>query len=205
MTEIEKAEFYSLVMGRRSIRNYQPDPLPIEMIERLLNVAMWAPSAHNRQPWRFAVVISPEVKERLAFQMGQRLRADRGRDGDPQEAIEADAGRSYRRITGAPCVIVVCLTMEDMDVYPDEHRSRAEHLMGVQGAALATENLLLAAEQEGLGACWMCAPLFCQDTVAQALELPANWQPQGLITLGFPAGPGKEPRRRPMDELVLWR
>jgi len=202
---VAKADFYSLVLGRRSVRSYRPEPLSRDLIERLLDVALWAPSAHNRQPWRFAVVTGPEAKERLASEMGRRLWADRGRDGDPQDAIETDARRSYRRITGAPCVIVVCLTMEDMDVYPDAHRSRAEHLMAVQGAALATENLLLAAEQEGLGACWMCAPLFCQDTVAQALDLPINWQPQGLITLGFPAGAGKEPRRRPRHELVLWR
>jgi F420 biosynthesis protein FbiB-like protein len=205
VTELEKADFLSLVLGRRLVRSYQPEPLPHEVIERLLEVALWAPSAHNRQPWRFAVVTRTESKQRLASEMGERLRKDRGRDGDPQDTIELDARRSYRRITGAPCVIVVCLTMEDMDVYPDEHRSRAEHLMAVQGAALATENLLLAAEQEGLGACWMCAPLFCQDTVAEALELPSHWRSQSLITLGLPAGTGKEPKRRPMDEMVLWR
>jgi F420 biosynthesis protein FbiB-like protein len=179
--------------------------LPTDLIERLLDAAIWAPSAHNRQPWRFAVVTAADAKERLASEMGQRLRRDRARDGDPDDAIEADARRSYRRITGAPCVIVVCLTMEDMDTYPDEYRSQAEYLMAVQGAALATENLLLAAELEGLGACWMCAPLFCQETVADALELPVQWLPQGLITLGYAAGQGKEPRRRPLSDLVLWR
>ncbi len=192
------------MFGRRSVRSYRPEALPREMIERLLAVAVWAPSAHNRQPWRFAVVTSAEAKERLATEMGERLRRDRGRDGDPTEAIEGDARRSYKRITGAPCVIVVCLSMEDMDVYPDAYRSQAEHLMAVQGAALATENLLLAASLEGLGACWMCAPLFCQDTVAGALDLPSLWQPQGLITLGYPTNRGKEPRRRPLEEMVKW-
>ena len=54
----------------------------------------------------------------------------------------ADVRRSYARITSAPCVIVVCLTMEDMDVYPDARRAEAEHLMAVQGVALAIQNLL---------------------------------------------------------------
>jgi F420 biosynthesis protein FbiB-like protein len=203
--EPDASSFYSLITSRRSIRRYQPQPLEHEVIDRLLNAAAWAPSAHNRQPWRFAVITGANDKEALASQMGARLRADRTRDGDPVEAIESDVRRSYTRITTAPCVIVVCLTMEDMDVYPDERRAAAEHQMAVQGVALAIQNLLLAAAAEGLGACWMCAPLFCQDTVAAALGLPASWQAQGLITLGFAASKGKEPVRRPIDGLVVWK
>lgn len=202
---LDPSGFYSLITSRRSIRRYQPAPLDGEVIDRLLSAAAWAPSAHNRQPWRFAVVTGSKDKERLASQMGARLRADRTRDGDPAEAVESDVRRSYTRITSAPCAIVVCLTMEDMDVYPDERRAAAEQLMAVQAVALAIENLLLAAAVEGLAACWMCAPLFCQDTVAGALDLPATWQAQGLITLGYPASRGKEPVRRPLDGLVVWK
>ncbi len=59
--------------------------------------------------------------------------------------------------------------------------------MAVQSVALACQNLLLAAHAYGLGACWMCAPLFVPHVVRQVLELPAAWQPQALITLGYPA------------------
>ena len=198
------SDFYTLVTTRRSIRRYLPDPLPEEQIARLLTAAAWAPSAHNRQPWRFAVITDPDAKEQLATQMGARLRADRTRDGDPKEAIEADVRRSYARITTAPGVVVVCLTMEDMDVYPDERRQAAERLMAVQGVALAIENLLLAAAAEGLGACWMCAPLFCPETVAAALKLPADWEPQGIVALGYPADRGKSFRRRALTDSVCY-
>jgi F420 biosynthesis protein FbiB-like protein len=194
------SDFYSLITSRRSVRRYQPTQLEPELIERLLNAAAWAPSAHNRQPFT-----RQEDKEKLGSEMGARLRADRTADNDPAQAIEADVRRSYTRITTAPCVIVVCLTLEDMDVYPDERRSAAEHLMAVQGVALSIQNLLLAAAAEGLGACWMCAPLFCQDTVKNALDLPSSWQAQGLITLGYPASRGKEPVRKSLDGLVAWR
>ncbi len=201
----QTSDFYHLITNRRSVRRYRPDALDQALIERLLRAAAWAPSAHNRQPWRFAVITGAAAKEQLAGMMGARLRADRSRDGDPTEAIESDVRRSYTRITSAPCVIVVCLTMEDMDSYPDERRGNAEHLMAVQGVALAIENLLLAASVEGLGACWMCAPLFCPETVAEALSLPDGWQSQGLITLGYPASRGKEPVRRPLDGLIVWK
>src|SRR5690606_2431544 len=144
-----------------------------------------------------------EQREALATRMGQLLREARTADGDDPADIEADVSRSYARITGAVVAVVVFLTMEDMDVYPDERRSRAETLMAVQGAAMATQNLLLAAHAEGLGACWMCAPLFCQEEVAAALGVPDHWQAQALVTLGYPASRGKPAVRRPLDEVVF--
>jgi F420 biosynthesis protein FbiB-like protein len=93
--------------------------------------------------------------------------------------------------------------MIDMDTYPDERRSRNEHLMAVQSTAMAGQNLLLAAHAMGLGTCWMCAPLFCPDIVRQTLALPRDWEPQGIIALGFPARiPTKE--RKPVDGFLIW-
>jgi len=180
-----------VIRARRSIRRYQPDPIPRQDIERLLEAAVWAPSAHNRQPWRFAVIAASGAKERLATAMGDRLRADRMRDGDAPDAIERDARRSHDRIVNAPVVIAVCLSMRDMDRYPDEHRISAERTMAIQSVALAVQNLLLMAHAMELGTCWMCAPLFCQDAVRKALALPEDWEPQALITIGVPADDGK--------------
>ncbi len=159
-----------LVQTRRSIRRYTPDPVAPELIERLLTAAIWAPSAHNRQPWRFATVAAPATQLRLAQAMGDRLRADRLADGDPNDAVEADVSRSQARITGAPAVVVACLTLADMDQYPDARRRQAEYLMAVQSVAMAVQNLLLAAQAEGLGACWMCAPLFCAEAVRESQD-----------------------------------
>lgn len=179
--------------------------MPGEVVERLLGAAICAPSAHNRQPWRFVALTEDAAKRRLALAMGDRLRQDRLADGDPPGVVEADAARSYARIVGAPLVLAVCLTLEDMDRYPDARRSQAEHLMAVQSTAMAVQNLVLAAHAEGLGACWMCAPLFCPDGVREALDLPGHWQPQALITLGRPAGAGRPAMRRGVGEVTLWR
>jgi coenzyme F420-0:L-glutamate ligase/coenzyme F420-1:gamma-L-glutamate ligase len=193
-----------LVAGRRSIRRYRPAPVDPALVERLLSAAAWAPSAHNRQPWRFAVIEEAAGKARLAAAMGERLRADRLADGDPPLDVERDVARSHARITEAPLLILVCLSLAERDRYPDERRRQAEHLMAVQSTAMATQNLLLAAHVEGLGAAILCAPLFCPETVKAALELPADWDPQGLVTLGSPANGGKPAVRRPLAE-VVWR
>lgn len=203
MQKHESQVFQSLIRTRRSIRRYQPAPLPEEVLQRVLEAATWAPSAHNRQPWRFVVLTEQSQREALARRMGELLRAARTADGDEPADIEGDVARSYTRIAGAAAAIVVFLTMEDMDTYPDARRSRAEELMAVQGAAMATQNLLVAAHAEGLGACWMCAPLFCQEEVGAALGVPPHWQAQALITLGYPASKGKPAHRRPLSEVTF--
>lgn len=195
---------YDLIHTRRSIRRFEPRSVPQDVLLRLLEAAIWAPSAHNRQPWRFVVLPGDAAKRRLADAMAARLEADLRADGVPEDAIAADTGRSRRRLTGAGALILVCLSMVDMDDYPDARRQSFERTMAVQGVAMAAQNLLLAAHAEGLGAVWMCAPLFCQDTVRAALDLPPDFEPQGVIALGYPAEE-REKGREPLETRVVFR
>jgi nitroreductase len=94
--------------------------------------------------------------------------------------------------------------MDTMDVYPDERRQQAEFVMGVQSVAAAVQNILLSAHAEGLGACWFCAPLFCQEIVQDSLELPPEVYPQALIALGKPAESPVTPPRYSLDEVVYF-
>ena len=191
ISEVEKIsmknkieQLHRLIKSRRSIRRYTDEPIASETILRLLDTAVWAPSAHNRQPWRFAILTKFSDRDRLARAMGNRLKADRQADRDDPEDIERDVARSYARLTGAPVLIVVCLSMADMDTYPDPQRSQNEWVMAAQSTAMAAQNLLLLAQAEGLAACWLCAPLFVPELVRETLALPEDWEPQGLITLG---------------------
>ena len=194
---------YDVLAARRSIRRYRRAEVPPALLRRLLTAATTAPSPHNRQPWRFAVIADPAVRASLAEAMGERLAADRAADGDDAGDIGRDVARSRERITGAPVVLAVCLTREDLDVYPDQRRAQAEYLMAVQSTAAAVQSLMLAAVGEGLGTCWMCAPLFCPDAVHAALGLPPAWEPQALVTIGWPDTGGKERPRKPLGEIVI--
>jgi F420 biosynthesis protein FbiB-like protein len=193
-----------VMASRRSIRHYRQEGVSNELIQALLNCAVNAPSAHNRQPWRFVILDQDEDKVVLARAMGAQLRSDRLRDGDPPDMVEKDVARSFERISRSPVVMLVATTMVDMHPYPDVRRQHAEYLMAVQSTAMAVQNFLLAAHAAGLGACWMCAPLFCPDTVRDVLRLTADWHPQAIITLGFPASVGKSKSRRLLTNVVRY-
>ncbi len=196
--------FWQTIFGRRSIRRYQDKPVPADILERVLTAAIWAPNAHNRQPWRFVVVTSPERKQALAAALARRWRQDLINDGVSAQEIEARLLRSRQRLTQPPVLVVGCLTMQDMDAYADAARQTPEWIMAIQSVSLALGNLMLAAHHQGLGSCWVCAPLFAPAAVRSALDLPKDWQPQAIITLGYPAET-RASERKPLPEVTLWR
>lgn len=200
----ESDEFLHTLLSRRSLRRYEDRQVAKRIIEQVLTAGIWAPSAHNRQPWRFAVIQSFSQKHDLASKMGARLREDLSNDGVGEAIIDKDVNRSYSRMTQAPVLIVVCMSMVDMDHYPDDKRNLNERIMTIQSVAMAGQNILLAAHHNGLGACWMCAPLFCPDVVRDALTLPDDWEPQGIITMGYPAQE-RQRERKALETSVMWR
>ena len=192
-----------LLRSRRSVRRYADRAVPDEVVREALEAARWAPSPHNSQPWRFAVLRRREVRERFAARMGERWRADLAADGMPAEEIERLVGKSRERIAGAPLAIIIGLTFADLDSYPDEQRQEAERLMAAHSLGAAAQNIMLTAHAHGVVSCWMCAPLFCPSVVREALDLPGEVVPQALITMGYPAVDQPVRERRPLDELIL--
>ncbi len=193
---------FCLIKGRRSVRKYSLREVPMDILFRVLEAARWAPSAHNAQPWRFIVITDRSLKRKLAERMADEWVKDMIGDGVPRDTREKLAEASIKRFTDAPILIVACVTMEDMDTYPDRRRMRCEYVMAVQSLAASIQNILLAAYSEGLGSCWFCAPLFCQDAVRKVLRIPESVEPQALITLGYPSEKPAPPPRKSLREIV---
>lgn len=196
-------DFFTLAQTRRTVRAFLPDPPPRAAIEQILTAASWAPSPHGRQPWRFVVVESAERKAALAEAMGAAWQRHLALDGHDPETIAQRLQRSRERVLNAPVIIIPCLYLTDLDVYPDPERQAAETTMAIQSLGCAVQNMLLAAFALGLAAGWMCAPLFAPAAVRAALELADDLHPQALIPIGYLA---QEPKRRPcrpLTELVV--
>ena len=204
---LERAEpLMNELLGRRSVRRYLDKEVPEEVVQRVLEAARWAPSPHGRQPWRFAVVTREETKARLAEAMGEEWRSNLQMDGQSAEVVEKRLEGSRRRLLDVPVLVLLCLYLEELDAYPDAVRQQNETTMAVQSLGAAAQNALLAAYSMGLDTSWMCAPLFCPEKVAVALDLNPKLVPHALLTLGYAeADPPKRRTRRPLEELVVYR
>ncbi len=195
-------DFAYIVKSRRSIRKFRTNRVSREVICKIMDLARWAPSAHNSQPWRCIVIDDYLVKKKLAVAMGKAWFSDLARDGVPKDkAEEIIKLESCNRITQSPVVIIICLIMEDMHRYPDRRRQKAEYIMGVQSVAAFIQTLLLSAHYYGLDTCWVCAPLFCKGFVRKVLRIPKEMEPQAMITLGYAAEEVKPPSRKELDEI----
>lgn len=178
--------FATLVRQRRSCRQFLPAPVPREDIERMLEAARLAPSACNRQPWRFAVALSPESRSALI-----------------RHGLRPGLGLAQWLAT-APVLIVLGIRRETA-----VHRLAA-FFAGVDFAALdagiAGEHLVLQAEELGLGACWI--GWIRPSAARRAVGWPRSVQPVAIIAAGRPAenAPVQEQgeRRKPLAELCRW-
>ncbi len=201
---MDRGNLDEFLRSRRSTRRFQPRDVDQATLKRILETATHAPSAHNRQPWRFAVLTGPGPKSRLGEALAAEFRRDLAADGLPEPEIEVLVNRSKNRIREAPVVIVLCMDMSEMDTYPDEKRRQAERLMAVQSTALAGLQLQLAAHAEGLGSVWVCAPLFAPETVRQVLDLPETWEAQAMFFVGYADGEPKPKILKPLEEIVKY-
>jgi len=192
-------DLHHLLRTRRSIRRFKADPIPDSVIESILTTSTYAPSAHNRQPWRFAIVKQKarSVKSRLGLAITSKMREDMQAEGATDTDIEKRVNSSLRRIEEAPLAIILCRDVEDVRVDTEQ-----EKVMGTQSVASAGLQLLLAAHAEGLGGNWICWPLYAPEAVRTVLDLPYSWEPQAMYFLGYPEEEPQIKERKSLKEIV---
>jgi coenzyme F420-0:L-glutamate ligase / coenzyme F420-1:gamma-L-glutamate ligase len=187
--------------SRRSIRKFQQKPISKQLITEVLEVAGWAPSAHNAQPWRFIVLIETFSKRKLSLAMAEAWAEDVAKDG--QKIDEATMSAKVERFATAPVLILASFTMEGMHEQPDRKRQNVERDLALESLGAAIQNLLLTAHIRGLGACWFCAPAFCKERVRNILKIPSEVDPAALIAIGYPDEKPTAPQRKPLDEFCF--
>lgn len=154
--KIEDMEVLEAIKKRRSIRKFKDAPIPAEVIEKLKEALVWAPSAGNVQPRKFFFITDSEVKEQLRQAVRQSFVCD------------------------APLLVVACRDLEKASTYGE----RGRNLYSITDTAFSLENMVLEACELGLGTCYIGA--FDGEKVSEVLNLPAHLQPMLLIPVGYP-------------------
>jgi coenzyme F420-0:L-glutamate ligase/coenzyme F420-1:gamma-L-glutamate ligase len=193
------------VAGRRSIRTFTADPVDPAAVRRAVGAAITAPAPHHTTPWRFVLVQTAAVRDRLLAAMREQWARDLAGDGFTPEQIAARLRRGDL-LTQAPLLVIPCLvTTDGAHDYPDERRADAERTMFQVAMGAGVQNFLVALAAEELGSCWVSSTLFCADLVRSELALPADWQPMGSIAVGHPAGAQAPRPPRAPDDVIATR
>ena len=203
-------EVLSLLGARRSVREFTGEPVSDAQIERLIEAAQCAPSATNRQPWRFYVVRSRPLIEQLAQAVRERV-------DTVKHSIREDFREEFVRysefftgFTRAPAVVVglyrsslpalSLLSAEGPEADTDWLANRLA-LDALIGVSAALENMATMATGLGLSTCWMTGPLIAERQMQQLLSLPADWRIGALLSVGRARATPPTPGRRPRDKI----
>jgi nitroreductase len=195
-----------LMENRRSIRRFQNRPVPRQIVEMLVEAARWAPSAGNRQNYRFLSVTRVATLEALAAAVGEEIKRVRQRVRADYAEQVANYTDNFLHFSKAPLLIVpihrqgpnLLNALCDQEVIPEKDACQ-EACCSVSAAIM---NLLLAARSLGLGACWMTGPLIAGKSMAQILGVPPGWAISALIPVGYPDESPPAPGRRPVSQLL---
>jgi coenzyme F420-0:L-glutamate ligase/coenzyme F420-1:gamma-L-glutamate ligase len=195
-----------LMRSRRSIRTYANTPVSRDTLAQVIEAARWAPSNHNRQGWRFLVFENRDEIKHLAQQtrhvISHVLDQSNRTLNHQADSILHHCGAFDQ----APVVILVMHKKPPAVGKALLNHATGEHACGeVISAAMASQNLLLAAHAMGLGACIMTAPLLAGDVWSTLNDLPVGHEPTCLITLGYPAETPEAPRRKKPEHILEYR
>jgi nitroreductase len=204
------------LLNRRSIRRYLKDPVPPDTIKKIMTAAIWAPSGSNSQPWRFYVATGAKRD-----QLVQAMIESTGPQAPSVEAFEEMAQRIEEKGKTAPNGVSWYQMNEETMNFARFGSIRfyqapvaivvAKPKAG--GSSLdigaAVENLLIAAEGEGLGTCWLGMPLMFRDKIREVLAIPEDEDLVTCVSLGRPDNDSPintmERSRLPHDQTVHYR
>ena len=211
MAEID---VYEAMRTLRAVRRLRSDPVPDDVLRRVLEAATWAPTGGNRQPWRIVVVKDPARRQQLGVWYGElwtrfskQYRA--AQPADLPAALRASSERMLRsadhlgaHFGEAPIIAIVCFNPKELAVTD----AKLDRVSVVGGASVypAVENLLLACRAEGLGC--VLTTLLCavEPQVRELLAIPQPWGTAAAIPIGYPVGRGHGPlTRRPVEEMTF--
>ncbi len=186
-------ELREAILGRRSVRRYKHHPVPKEVLEEILEVAMWAPSGMNRQNW-FFVAVSGDIRDRVVeicykgylTYIGKKVE----RVFQHKPHVVEETRSFFATLGGAPIVVFAYAEPGPESMFTD-----------VQSVSAAIQNLLLLAYERGLGTCWMTGPLNMEKEFNKLLGIEGK-KLVALIPMGYPDEVPKVPPRR--DKKVLY-
>ena len=203
--EAERAAVYRVIRERRDVRRFRPDPVPDEVVQRLLEAAAHAPSVGYMQPWNFLIVRDRPMRQQVhdAF----REANTEAEAMFPPERRDRYAALKLEGILDAP--LNICVTCDRSRFGPVVLGRTCQPDMDLYSTVCAVQNLWLAARAEGVGVGWVS--ILKLDDLRRILHIPEGVVPVAYLCVGYTDGFAEEPELKtkgwlpeiPLHELVF--
>jgi nitroreductase len=196
----------TIIKTRRSIRQYRPAVVPREVLQEVLETALWAPSGMNRQEWHI-VVAGGEERDRLVEIIARSQEYIRPHLKELfSEKIIKISLQVFNNLGGAPAVVLVYIPKETIHFdkgLDDRGRYHLEfnRFNRLLSAAALIQNLVLAAHSKGLGTCWMTGPKYVEQEINDYFGI-TDLELVSIIPVGYPDQSPPSPPRK--ENVVRW-
>lgn len=207
-------DLYEAMSTLRAVRKLRTDPIPDEVIERVLQAACWAPTGGNQQPWRVVVVTDPEKKaglqaiyhpewEQYSDGFLARLASLPADQLAKWERVAAAGDYLAEHLAEAPAILMFCGNPKMMAI-TDAKLDRVS-MVGGGSVYPAVQNAMLACVAEGLGCTLTTLHCIRETDVKKLLDIPDGWATLAMVPIGYPVGRGHGPITRQPPSVLAYR
>jgi nitroreductase len=215
-------EIFEAICTTRALRRFKPDPVPPELLERILEAAIHAPSAGNAQNWVFLIVRDALQRQKLgaiyreASQTAAQMYAARGRPAHMTEEqfsrMMSSGSYLWEHMADAPVILIPCQSQPQLppaaDLPPQFralYAAEQAYVERIRGASIypAVQNIILACRALGLGTTITTNHIRREDAVRAVLGIPADVQTFAMMPIGYPLGRYGPVSRRPAQEVTF--
>lgn len=207
-------DLYETMSTLRAVRRLRPDPVPDDVLERVLQAACWAPTGGNQQPWRVVVVTDPDKKAALQAVYRPEWQAYSAGFMERLSGLAPEELDKWRRVSGAgdhladhlheaPAILLFCANPKMMAITD----AKLDRISMVGGGSVypAVQNAMLACVAEGLGCTLTTLHCLREDDVKALLAIPAGWATLAMVPVGYPVGRGHGPITRQPPSALAYR
>jgi nitroreductase len=218
MAEMEEMGLFEAIYSARSLRRFKPDPVPDEVITKVLDAAIRAPSGSNQQSWEFVIIKDATQRKKIGdvYRKGggilMALYANRVKPAhmseDAYRRLRASATYLVDHMADAPVLLIACLKQTAPTGAPPklapEVAAAMKSMARISGSSIypAVQNIILACRGLGLGTVLTTIHAYFEDEVKAILGLPREVQTYALMPIGYPQGKFGPIKRRPVSEVA---
>ena len=211
-------DLFEAIYTARAIRRFKPDPVPDEVITKVLDAAIRAPSGSNEQSWEFIVVKDAAQRKKIGdvYRKGgnilMALYANRTKpphmSQETYDKLMASAMYLLDHMADAPVLLLACLKQTPLagppPQFPPDAAAGLKNMARMGGSSIypAVQNIILACRAFGLGTVLTTIHMFYEDEVKAILGLPPEVQTYALMPIGYPRGKFGPIKRRPITEVA---